>query len=107
MSFPFSTGYVIKTWQTRKTIWRGFYSCEGWALRDSDLPLANGNYWRYGPREYMVPDIQQASVWRYRQAAYTYRDRFLPEGEVVRVEAAFTGQRTNDGRKHLLAVAAA
>ena len=102
MSGPFATGWVV--WVGPTPLRTSRASGRRWALRDSDLPLANGRYYRIGPREYAVDELKQASVWRYHQAAVTYRDRFFPDGEVVRVEAAYTGQRTNDGRRHLLAI---
>tara|TARA_R100000329_G_scaffold150700_1_gene144331 strand:- start:711 stop:1028 length:318 start_codon:yes stop_codon:yes gene_type:complete len=73
-----------------------------YALRDSDLPLLSGG--RYTPlwwrRDYATPDIGNASVWRYRTAAETWRDKYAPDARIPRAKVLQTGYRTNDGRVH-------
>lgn len=90
----FATGWVV---HERTPLKRGRVF-EVWALRESDLATHRGSYYRSLGRHYFTPDINTASVWRYRKTAETFRCKYMPGAEVVRVESLPTGWRANDGR---------
>ena len=100
----YPTGYVLRGPIEMFHGWNKKSVHSMYALRDSDLPLHTGRYYSVHERFYACPDIATASVWRYRKAAETYRNKYFPRAEVVRVETLHTGQITNDGRMHLRAV---
>jgi hypothetical protein len=94
----FATGWVVHERHRidhRGKVGRAF---EVWALRESDLATHRGSYYRSLGRHYFTPDIHTASVWRYRKTAETFRCKYMPGAEVVRVESLPTGWRANDGR---------